>query len=391
MTNMAHSLGVTTPREAELSRWWRSVDKVSFALLILLFIVGVALALAASVPLAERNGLPQYYYVKRQAVFGLATLAVIFMTAIISPNWVRRLGIVGFFIALIALMCLPLLGTDYGKGAVRWYSTPFGSLQPSEFIKPLFVVFTAWMMSSGMNGAGIIWRGVSFLSLSLVVFILIMQPDYGQASLLVFAWTAIYIVAGANWLFIAALGAILVAVGMIAYANSEHVAGRIDAFLSPDLSPYTQLSYAHNAIQEGGWWGVGIGQGESKWHLPDAHTDFIIAVVAEEFGLFVVCLILLLFSAITWLSFMRIMKESNNFMRLAATGLISLFFIQCFINFGVTMRLLPAKGMTLPFISYGGSSLLAFGLTFGMLFAFTRLRPQNIFSGGQGLQNRTIK
>ena len=168
----------------------------------------------------------------------------------------------------------------------------------------------------------------------------------------------------------------VLAAGSIAYSYSDHFAKRIDGFLSPELDPRTQLGYATNAIQEGGFFGVGVGEGQVKWSLPDAHTDFIISVAAEEYGLLLVVLIILLFTWIVLASLIRLLRETDAFNRLAGSGLVAMFGIQAIINVGVAVRLLPAKGMTLPFVSYGGSSIIAMGITVGMLLALTRVRPQ---------------
>ena len=202
------------------------------------------------------------------------------------------------------------------------------------------------------------------------------QPDFGQACLILFTWGVMYFVAGAPILLLILLAGLVLFAGSIAYDNSEHFARRIDGFLSPEVDPTTQLGYATNAIQEGGFFGVGVGEGQVKWSLPDAHTDFIIAVAAEEYGLVLVLVILGLFTVITVRSLLRLMRERDPFIRLAGTGLACIFGIQAMINTGVAVRLLPAKGMTLPFVSYGGSSLIAGGIAVGMLLAFTRTRPQ---------------
>jgi cell division protein FtsW len=205
---------------------------------------------------------------------------------------------------------------------------------------------------------------------------LALQPDFGQAALILFAWGVMYFVAGAPMTLLVTLAAGVVLAGMFAYNNSEHFARRIDGFLSADVDPTTQLGYATNAIREGGFFGVGVGEGQVKWSLPDAHTDFIIAVAAEEYGLICVLVIILLYATIVVRSLFRLIRERDTFIRLAGTGLACAFGVQAMINMGVAVRLLPAKGMTLPFVSYGGSSLIAGGITVGMLLAFTRSRPQ---------------
>ena len=209
-----------------------------------------------------------------------------------------------------------------------------------------------------------------------IVTILALQPDFGQASLVLFGWGVMYFVAGAPMMLLVGMAGMVVLAGTFAYNNSEHFARRIDGFLSPDVDPTTQLGYATNAIQEGGFFGVGVGEGAVKWSLPDAHTDFIIAVAAEEYGLVLVLFIIALYAVIVLRSFFRLMKERDPFIRLAGTGLAAMFGVQAMINMGVAVRLLPAKGMTLPFVSYGGSSLIAGGIAVGMLLAFTRTRPQ---------------
>ncbi|MEM9523348.1 MAG: FtsW/RodA/SpoVE family cell cycle protein, partial [Pseudomonadota bacterium] len=201
-------------------------------------------------------------------------------------------------------------------------------------------------------------------------------PDFGQACLVLFTWGVMYFVAGAPIILLAFMAGLVVLTGVIAYDNSDHFARRIDGFLSPEIDPRTQLGYAANAIREGGFFGVGVGEGTVKWSLPDAHTDFIIAVAAEEYGLVLVLIIIFLYAVITTRSFLRLIRERDMFARLAGTGLVCLFGLQAFINMGVAVRILPAKGMTLPFVSYGGSSLIAGGIAVGMLLAFTRTRPQ---------------
>jgi len=293
-----------------------------------------------------------------------------------SPLLVRRLAVLGFLAALVALMLLPVFGTDYGKGAVRWYSLGFASIQPSEFLKPGFVVGAAWMIASSreINGPpGLSW---SFLLTLVIVGFLAMQPDFGQAALILFSWGVMYFVAGAPLILLLGMAGGVVLAGMFAYANSEHFARRIDGFLSAEVDPTTQLGFATDAIREGGFFGVGVGEGQVKWSLPDAHTDFIIAVAAEEYGLILVLAIIALYASIVVRSLTRLMRERDPFIRLAGTGLVAMFGVQAMINMGVAVRLLPAKGMTLPFVSYGGSSLIAGGIAVGMLFAFTRSRPQ---------------
>ncbi len=376
MTEMVY--GTVPVREVEpiLPKWWRTIDKWSMSCVLMLFAVGLLLGFAASPPLAEKNGFEPFHYVQRQAAFGFIALLAMVLTSMMRPSLVRRLATLGFLVAFVALAFLPFFGTDFGKGAVRWYSLGFGAIQPSEFLKPGFVVVAAWLIAAGQEINGPPGLRMSFILTLLIVFMLAVQPDFGQACLVLFGWGVMYFVAGAPILLLVIMAVLVVGVGTLAYSNSEHFARRIDGFLSPDVDPNTQLGFATNAIREGGLFGVGVGEGSVKWSLPDAHTDFIIAVAAEEYGLVLVLFIIALYATIVVRSLIRLMRERDPFIRLAGTGLVAILGVQAMINMGVAVRLLPAKGMTLPFVSYGGSSLVAMGIAVGMLFAFTRARPQ---------------
>jgi cell division protein FtsW len=380
MTEMVYGSNPVRVAEPVIPRWWRTIDKWTLTSVFVLFGIGLLLGLAASVPLATRNGLEPFYYVQRQAVFGGIALVAMIAVSMMPPDMVRRLGVMGFAVSLAALMLLPLFGTDFGKGAVRWFSFGFASVQPSEFLKPGFVIVVAWLIAASQDLNGPPGKLVSLALTLVVVGFLAMQPDFGQAALVLFAWGVIYFVGGAPMLLIGIVGGLVAVGGLAFYESSEHFARRIDGFLSPDLDPRTQLGYAANAIQEGGFFGVGVGEGQVKWSLPDAHTDFIIAVAAEEYGLLLVLAILALYGVIVVRSLGRLLPERDPFARLAGAGMACIFGVQAMINMGVAVRLLPAKGMTLPFVSYGGSSVIAAGITLGMLLALTRQRPRGQMS-----------
>ncbi|PRY26001.1 cell division protein FtsW [Aliiruegeria haliotis] len=376
MTEMVHGTVPAQAGDPVLPKWWRTVDKWTLSAILMLFGIGLLLGLAASPPLAARNGLASFHYVERQIFFGGLAILTMLVVSMLSPNLVRRLAVLGFIAAFISLILLPFFGTDFGKGAVRWYSFGFASVQPSEFLKPAFVVLAAWLMAASQEVGGPPGKMASFVLVCIIVGLLAIQPDFGQAALTMFAWGVMYFVAGAPILLLVVIAAGVVSFGLLAYNSSEHFARRIDGFLNPEVDPRTQLGYATNAIQEGGFFGVGVGEGQVKWSLPDAHTDFIIAVAAEEYGLILVLLVLALYGTVVMRSLFRLMRERDPFIRLAGTGLACMFGVQAMINMGVAVRLLPAKGMTLPFVSYGGSSLIAGGIAVGMLLAFTRKRPQ---------------
>jgi cell division protein FtsW len=376
MTEMVYGALPIQAREPVLPKWWQTLDKWTMTSIVLLFVIGLMLGMAASPPLAAKNGFEPFHYVKKQAFFGGVAMVTMVVTSIMSPTLVRRLAVVGFAVALVALALLPVIGTDFGKGATRWYSLGFASLQPSEFLKPGFVVVCAWLMAANEEINGPPGRRWSFLLMVTIVLMLAMQPDFGQACLILFGWSVMYFVSGAPMMLIGGIILSLIPAANLAYNTSEHFARRIDGFLDRSVDPTTQIGYATEAIREGGLFGVGVGEGQVKWSLPDAHTDFIISVAAEEYGLILVFAILGLYATIVLRSFFRLMRERDPFIRLAGTGLVAMFGVQALINMGVAVRLLPSKGMTLPFVSYGGSSLIAGGIAVGMILAFTRSRPQ---------------
>lgn len=380
MTEMVFGTVPVRAGDPVLPRWWRTIDKWALSAILALFGVGMLLGLAASVPLAEKNGLEPFYYVKRQAFFGGMALIAMLGISMMSPTQVRRLGVVGFAIAFLGILLLPVAGTDFGKGAVRWFSFGFASVQPSEFLKPGFVVIAAWFMAAAHEVAGPPGRLYSFALTAVIVVCLALQPDFGQASLVLFSWMVMYFISGASIIPLVATGGLTAAGAFFAYNTSEHFARRINGFLSTEIDPRTQIGYATNAIQEGGFFGVGVGEGTVKWSLPDAHTDFIIAVAAEEYGLLLVLAIIALYAIVVTRSLLRLMRERDPFTRIAGAGLACAFGVQALINMGVAVRLLPAKGMTLPFVSYGGSSVIASGIALGFLLALTRTRPQGEIS-----------
>lgn len=373
LTFRSASAGFADP--SILGRWWRTVDKLTLAALIVLMLTGLMISFAASVPLAEKKDYMPFYFVIRHAVFAAAALGVMLFLSVMTPDEVRRNGVRLFLLAFVAVLLLPFFGTDFGKGAVRWYS--FGmSVQPSEFLKPGFAVLSAWLMAAAIRPNGPPGVALSFALTVAVIGSLAVQPDFGQALLVIASWGAMFFIWGASiWLIVILVG---LGVGLIwfAYTEFEYIASRIDAYWAADLDPTSQIGYATNAILKGGLFGVGAGEGSVKWSLPDAHTDFVMAVVAEEYGLLLCLFVIGLYLFISLRSLKRLTRERDMFCRIAGSGLAVMFGAQAFINIGVTFTLLPAKGMTLPFISYGGSSMVASGIGMGLLLALTRERPQ---------------
>lgn len=385
MTDIIHGSPPAVPVDNPFFRWWQSIDQWTLVATLALIVTGLLLSMAASVPLADSNDMPTFYYVYRQAIYGVVSFSLILFLSTTSLSYVRRLGIVGFFLVVIALALVPIFGTDFGKGAVRWFSLKWLTIQPSEFLKPFFVVFISWVVAGNVNSnprAGLL---LSFFSLSICVFLLILQPDLGQTVVLIGCWVLIHFIVGVSWLFSAVFFTFLSTVALIFYQFSNHVAGRLKNFFSSVIEPTSQIGLVEQAIHSGGFLGVGPGNGKIKWSLPDAHTDFIIAVAIEEFGLIVFILILTLFLIILLRTLSRLIIERNPFLLLVGLGLLTIVQAQALINLGVAARLLPTKGMTLPFVSYGGSSMVAMGILMGLLLNVTRRRTSgniNSFMGG---------
>ena len=385
MTDIIHGSSRAVPVDNPFFRWWQSVDQWTLVATLGLIVIGLLLSMAASVPLADSNGKPAFYYVNRQAIYGIVSFCVIIFLSTTSLSVVRRSGIIGFFLVVIALALLPIFGTDFGKGAVRWFSLNWLTIQPSEYLKPFFVVFISWIVAGNIHSnsrAGLI---LSFFSMAICVFLLTMQPDLGQTVVLIGCWVLIHFIVGVSWLFSAVFFTFVATVAFIFIQFSNHVATRLKTFFSNVIEPTSQMGLVEQAIHSGGFLGVGAGNGKIKWSLPDAHTDFIIAVAIEEFGLIVFIIILTLYVIILLRTLTRLLIERNPFLLLVGLGLLTIIQTQTLINLGVAARLLPTKGMTLPFISYGGSSMVAMGILMGLLLNVTRRRTsENIdsFMGG---------
>jgi cell division protein FtsW len=356
-----------------LANWWWTVDRWSLAAIAVLIVSGILLTLAASPAVAGRIGLEPFYFVYRQLSFVAPALLAIFIISLLGPRDVRRLAL-GVYGAALALMVATLIVGPEIKGAQRWLTFGPFSLQPSEFAKPAFVVLAAAALAEGNRTPGFPGLAVAIALYVAVAGILVLQPDFGQTLLLTVVFAALIFLAGMKWQWLAALGGLGLVGAVGAYFLVPHVASRIDRFMNPDQGDTYQVDTALNAFAHGGVSGVGPGEGSVKFVLPDAHTDFIFAVAGEEFGLMACTVLLVLFGFIIWRALSTVLDERDHFIQLAASGLAVMFGLQAVINIAVTLSLLPAKGMTLPFVSYGGSSMLALALTVGMLLALTRRR-----------------
>jgi cell division protein FtsW len=356
-----------------LGRWWWTVDHWTLFSFGLLTAFGLILTVAASPPVAERIGLDSFYFVRRQAILIVPAMAMMFVVSLLDPRGVRRLATLAFA-GIIGLLLLTLFFGPEIKGSQRWLILGGFSLQPSEFVKPAFAVVAAWMFSARRLGQDVPGYQVSCALYVLVVGLLLAQPDVGQAVVVSAIWFTQWFLAGLSmiWVGVFALLGLLAMAG--AYFAFPHVASRIDRYLDPASGDSYQIDRAMEAFMNGGLLGRGAGEGRAKAFLPDAHSDFIFAVAGEEFGLLACLFLVALFVFVILRGLIRIMADDNLFVVLAAAGLIVQFALQAIINMASTVNLMPTKGMTLPFISYGGSSLLALGFGMGMLLALTRRR-----------------
>ncbi len=367
-----------TDRSA-VAQWWWTVDRWNLLALAILIGFGAFLIMAASPAVAERihaggiNHVDSLHFVKHHLAVLPVALVAMFTVSLQTPRTVRRIAAIGFVIALL-LLAYTFIGGVEIKGARRWINLPGLSLQPSEFIKPTFAVVSAWMFAQYRQRPDFPGHWIAIGLYVVVAGLLIKQPDLGMAAVVSAVWLTQFFLAGMRlfWVAVGLAGGVIGLVG--AYFTLPHVASRIDRFLDPASGDSYQVDRSMEAFANGGLWGRGPGEGTVKEYLPDAHADFIFAVAGEELGLIVCLLIVALFAFIVLRGFSRLLQESNLFVVLAATGLFVQFGLQAVINMASSLHLMPTKGMTLPFISYGGSSLLALGLGMGMALALTRRR-----------------
>ena len=356
-----------------LGQWWWTVDRWTLAVLALLMGIGLILVLAASPAVADRHGLDSFHFARRQAVFLGPSLILMFAVSLLSPRGVRRLAVIGFALAALLTVATLLAGAEI-KGAKRWIDLAGHPFQPSEFLKPTFAVVAAWMLAASRLREDIPGNRMAIALFALVLGLLVLQPDIGMAAVVSAVWFTQFFLAGLPLFWAAAFVAAGITGMVAAYALLPHVADRVDRFFDPAASDNYQIARALESFMNGGLFGRGPGEGTVKGGLPDAHTDFIFAVAGEEFGL-VLCLVIVgLFTFVVVRGFSRLLQEENLFVMLAGTGLAVQFGLQAVINMASTLHLMPTKGMTLPFISYGGSSSLSLALGMGMLLALTRRR-----------------
>ncbi|MGE4061879.1 MAG: FtsW/RodA/SpoVE family cell cycle protein [Rhodospirillaceae bacterium] len=365
---------ITRLDTSTVGRWWWTVDKWMLAATALLIAIGIILNLAAGPPAAERIGASTFFFVRKQMMFLPLALFVMFAISLLAPVNVRRFAVIGFLVSGVLTLLTLIVGDDI-NGARRWLSIgPLHFGQPSEFLKPFFAVVAAWMFAEHKMREDFPGNVVAVGLLGAVVLVLLAQPDVGMTLVVSAVWCAQFFIAGLPifWVILIAIIGLGALVG--AYFTFDHVASRVDRFLDPASGDTYQVTQAMRAFQQGGLFGRGPGEGRVKEALPDAHTDFIFAVAGEEFGVFLCLLIVALFAFIVIRALTKVMREENLFVLLAVGGLAVQFGLQAMINMASSLHMMPTKGMTLPFISYGGSSLVALGVATGMILALTRRR-----------------
>lgn len=369
------------------AHWWWTVDRLSLAGMFALMIAGLVFLMGGGPPVAERLGLTPFHFVHRQ-MFWLSIAAVVLLaTSFLSPRHIRRAALLVYVVFMALVVCTLFFGAEV-KGARRWIVIAGQNIQPSEFVKPAFVILAAWAFSEGTRRPDMPGTLFGVLLLPLTIIPLVLQPDIGQTMLLCMVWASLFYLAGLHMFWVFGLGGAGVGGIVLAYFFFPHVTQRINRFLDKGSSggDTFQVDTAVESFVSGSWLGKGPGEGTIKRILPDSHTDFLFAVTGEEFGVAVCLALVALFAFIVLRSLWLARRNDDPFCRFATAGLAMLFGVQAAINMSVNLHLIPPKGMTLPFISYGGSSLLSLALGMGFLIAVTRRRPRAEvdapFSGG---------
>jgi len=358
--------------------WWWTVDRSLLAALLTLMLAGVVLSLAASPPVASRLGLEPFYFVSRHVLYLIPALIVLIATSFLPPRHIRRLALLVFVLSLLLIAATLHYGAEV-KGARRWIVLFGVNIQPSEFLKPSFVILIAWLFGESARRPEMPANIIALALLALAAVGLVLQPDFGQTMLVALVWSALFFLAGMRLIWVVGIGGAAVVGLMTAYMFVPYVARRIERFRDPSSGDSFNIDQALESFQRGGWFGRGPGEGTVKRILPESHTDFVFAVAAEEFGIILCLLLVALFAFIVLRGLRAAMRTEDASTRFAAAGLAVLFGLQAAVNMAVNLHLMPAKGMTLPFLSYGGSSMISLAYGMGMLLALTRERPRAAF------------
>ncbi len=358
---------------SQISQWWWSIDRHLIYCVFLLMVIGLALVFTASAPVANRIGAGSMIFFSKHIFVLIPTIVIMLAISMLTLRRLRLVALIIFCVALIGVAMTYFVGAEI-KGAKRWISLPGFSLQPSEFIKPAFALILADLLVLQRNGATIPGYLIGGIIAFITIILLVFQPDIGQTLLILTIFGMEVFLMGLPYMLV--LGGIFLSVGGFigAYFAFSHVQSRVNRFLDPASGDNYQVSQAGQAISNGGFFGVGPGEGQIKNHIPDSHADFIFAVAGEEFGMIFCMFIITIILYIIIRAAMRAIESENLFLLTATTGIITQFCVQSFVNIASSLNLIPTKGMTLPFISYGGSSMLAMGIAMGFLIALTRVR-----------------
>lgn len=358
-----------------LKKWWRGIDQKIVIALSILFSFSLMLVTTSGPAVASRIGLDEHYFSSRQAFYLLGAVFLIALFSSLDRKWLKRIALLGFLGSVILLIALRFFGYEV-KGAIRWINILGFSMQPSEFTKPFFAVAAGWILSLKFEDSQFPSFSICMVLYAIVAILLIIQPDFGMLVMVSAVLCVQFFVSGMPliWIVLALLAG---SFGVTAaYFYLPHVTKRINNFLDPDSAENYQVSKSIAAFEHGGMYGKGPGEGAVKQTLPDSHTDFIFAVAGEEFGAAICLIVIATFAYIVIKSLFKVLREEDRFTQLASLGIVTQFGLQSIINIGVTLNLLPTKGMTLPFISYGGCSTFAVAIGIGMLLGFTREKPQ---------------
>jgi cell division protein FtsW len=388
MTAHNYSPAFSRNDQSAIAKWFWTIDRGLLAAALTLVGLGVALSFASSPAaiLADESISDPFHYSWRMIVWAAGGTVAMLLASLLSPRGVRRIALLALLGAIVVMAALPFIGNEV-KGAARWVNLGPFSLQPSEFAKPGLIVFAAWMFSEAQKAQGVPGVSIAFGTWALTVGLLLIQPDIGQTLLITTTFMAVFFMAGVPLKWVAALAAAGAGGVVGLYFAFSHMRDRLRRFFSPETADTHQIDRASEAIRAGGLVGRGVGEGVMKRHVPDLHTDFIYSVGAEEFGLILSLVMIALYAFIVVRGMRRAMKLTDPFEQTAAAGLFMLIGLQACINIAVNLNLIPTKGMTLPFISYGGSSMLAMGLTMGLALALTRRRP-GAYEPGTSLPDR---
>ncbi|WP_438274312.1 putative lipid II flippase FtsW [Nitrobacter sp.] len=366
---------ISREQRTPLSEWWWTVDRWLLAAMILLMLTGVVLSLAASPSVATRIGLDPFHFFHRHVLFLLPSVVVMVGVSFLSPRQIRRSALIVFGLSIVLIVATLVFGPEV-KGAKRWITILGVNIQASESAKPAFVVLAAWLFSESARKPEMPATSMALTLLLGLVTLLVLEPDFGQTMLILMVWGALFFIAGMRIVWVFGLAGTAIAGLFAAYMLVPHVAVRIQRFMDPASGDTFQVDTAMDAFANGGWFGLGPGEGIAKRSLPDSHTDFVFAVGAEEFGIIMCLALLALFTFIVMRTLSRAYASEDLFSRFAASGLAIMFGVQAAINMAVNLHLIPAKGMTLPFISYGGSSMVSLAYGVGLMLALTRQRPR---------------